>query len=176
MNGLTTPSEYIKTEAASVQKVFPTTNGNTIASNVVTEASGIPLDPLPQVVDQGALTNSQIYSNDLTTIEWTATDVTVGDQDVDGITGEPNTACTLTATAANGTVIANAVTKASATQATKWYLKRKTGTGDIELSVDGGTTWQTVTVTDEFIPFAMDQAAVTDPEIGIRIVVNTDAV
>lgn len=171
----TNPSEYTKTTTAAVQKVFSTTNGNTVASSIVTEAAGVALVPPPSVVNQGAGTNSQIRSNDLANAEYTATNVTVGDQDVDGIAaGKPG--CTLTATAANGAVIANAVVKASATHATKWYIKRKTGTGVINLSVDGGTTWQAVTVTADYTPLAVDQAAVTNPQIGIRIVTSGDAI
>jgi hypothetical protein len=139
------------------------------------DGGGTPLADVPYLQYYPDATNSQIYSNDLTNAEWTATTMTVA-QDETGITGVGNTACTLTATAGNATVLANAITAASDDQATTWYMKRKTGTGNIDLTVDGGVTWQTVTLTSSFQKFTVDQAAVTDPQIGIRIVTSADAV
>lgn len=122
-----------------------------------------------------AATNSQKYSNDLTNAEWTATNVTVA-KDETGIEGSVNGACTLTATAGNGTVIANAITDAADDQSTCWYLKRKTGTGNIDITLDNGSTWTTVTLTASFQKFTVDQATLANPQIGIRIVTSGDAV
>lgn len=131
-------------------------------------------------IGQAGHTNDQIRSNDIADAEWTASNMTVGDQDEVGLTGAAGTACTLTATAGNATVIANAITDASDNQTTRWFIKRKTGTGTVEISVDGGSTWQDVTtsvdLTAGFNECIVDQAAVTDPQIGIRVVTDTDAV
>lgn len=142
------------------------------------DGAGNPLAEVPWLSVNPAATNAQIRSNDLADAEWTATNVAVGDQDEIGIDGGSASACTLTATDANGTVIANAIAAASATHATKWYLKRETGTGTIELTLDNGSTWQDITseLDSSFNGIAVDQAALTNPQVGIRIVTDTDAV
>lgn len=62
-----TPSEYQKTEAAPVTKVFATTNGNTVDGNgVVTEAEGVVLDPPPELVSQDEGNSLTPWSRDLT--------------------------------------------------------------------------------------------------------------
>jgi len=173
----TIPSEYIETTTAAVQEVFAHQNGNSVVSNVVTEARGTNLASPPWLAYQPALTNSQIYSSDLTNAEWTATTATTAYTSV-GIAGASNSATRVTATSANGNVLANAITAASATHSTKWYIKRITGTGTIELTVDGGTTWQDVTsqVSASYSEIVVDQATVTNPQIGIRLVTSGDAV
>lgn len=169
-----TPSEYIPTTTAPVTEVFSTLNGNTVLANVVTEAQGADIaDWWLQSNEAG--TNSQTYSNDLTNAAFTATTTTVAKDEV-GIDGVASGACTLTATGANSTVIAGAITAASANHVTKWFIKRKTGTGAIELTTDGGTTWQSITLTVDFDVLTVDQAAVINPSIGIRIVTSGDAV
>ena len=142
-----------------------------------TDGSGDPLDPLPSLYGAPAYTNSATYSNDLTNAVWTASNVTVA-KDANGLTGAPNTACTLTATAGNGTVIRNAITAASGPHTTQWHIKRKTGTGTIEITVDNGTTWQDVTSLIDSSTFneCLEGLTVTNPQIGIRIVTSGDAV
>ena len=126
-----------------------------------------------------ACTNLQIRSNDQTDAEWAAVNMTVA-QDAVGMRNDANAACTLTATAANATVLANAITAASSDQTIRWFLKRLTGSGVIEITVDGGTTWQDVTTeVDSSSGFneAMETlAALANPQIGIRIVTSGDAV
>ena len=90
--------------------------------------------------------------------------------------GVQNTACTLTATAANGTVIANAITAASDAQTTRWFLKRKTGTGPVELTLDNGATWTAVSIDGDYDEYSIYQPALANPQIGIRIVTSGDAV
>jgi len=171
----TTPSEYISTTTAAAQKTYANANGNSVLNNVVTEGVGALLDPLPSLYYTPDATQSQIQSNDLTNVEWTAANVTVA-KDETGIDGAPNGACTLTSTAANGTVTANAITAASDGQATCWYLKRKTGTGNVDITVDGGTSWNTVTLTADFQKFTTFKGALANPQIGIRIATSGDAV
>jgi len=133
------------------------------------------LDPLPLTVAQPAGINSQIHSRDQREATYTKVNMDVA-KDVEGLDASVNGSCTLTATSANATCIANAITAASGTHANKHYLKRKTGTGVVELTVDGGTTWQPVTVTSDMEPLAVDQATVTNPQIGIRIVTSGDEI
>ena len=50
------PGEYIPTTSAPASKYFANANGNTVASNVVTEASGALLDPLPMLYGNSGAT------------------------------------------------------------------------------------------------------------------------
>jgi hypothetical protein len=92
------PSEYVPTTTAPVTKAFANANGNTVASNVVTEAVGAPLAEVPYLQYYPAAQNDCEYSNDLTQ-GWTGTFTATLDEV--GLTGEPNTASTLTSTAPN---------------------------------------------------------------------------
>ncbi len=140
-----------------------------------TDSSGDLLEPQPLLVSQGAFENKQLHSNNQTDAEYTATNVTPS-QDQTGLDGKPNNACKLVATGANGTVIGSAITAASGTHAIAVYLQRETGSGDIDLTLDNGSTWTTVPVTAAMNRFLLDQAALTNPQMGTRIVTDTDAV
>jgi hypothetical protein len=98
MSGLTNqnPSEYVPTTTAAVTKLYANENGNTVASNVVTEATGALLDPLPSLYVAPALENLITYSHDLTNAAWAVTGTNVAAYDAVGLTGAPNTASTLT--------------------------------------------------------------------------------
>ena len=101
-----------------------------------------------------------------------------------GIAVTPNTAVapdgtttadTLTASGANGTLIQDLGVVASAAKAGGMWLKRKTGTGNIDLTLDGGSTWTTVAVTSDWLPLEKTQT-LADEDFGIRIVTSGDAV
>ena len=120
-------------------------------------------------------TNICLYSEDLSNAAWVASNVTKGSTSVTAPDGAANTAVRLTASAANGTIL-QTVTSASATRDYSVYMKRVTGTGNIDLTVDGGTTWTTKTLTADWTRFDITQAAVTNPQVGVRIVASGDAI
>lgn len=119
-------------------------------------------------------TNLALHSNDLTAAAWTASSVTTA-RTATGPDGMTNSATTLTASAGDGTVL-QSITSASATRTTSVYIKRRTGSGVIQLTQDNGSTWTTVTVTGDWSRVEVPSATVTDPTIGIRIRTNGDAV
>jgi hypothetical protein len=92
----TTPSEYVATAATAVQKTFANENGNTVTSNVVTEAVGTPLAEVPYLQYYPAATNSLPYSRDYAT--WTKFNNLTSAYTEVGITGEMNTASIVTDT------------------------------------------------------------------------------
>lgn len=118
-----------------------------------------------------------LWARDLTNAAWvnggglgTAAKTSVG---ADGVA---NTATRLTASGANATWL-QAITLASSTILLQAKLKRITGTGNIDLTVDGGTTWTTVAAgSGAYADVTINQAAVTNPSVGIRIVTAGDAV
>ncbi|MDB4312041.1 hypothetical protein N9937_01295, partial [bacterium] len=172
-------SEYVETVGAvqNVTKTFASTNGNTVdGSNVVTEAIGTPLPSVPKLRASVNITNSLTYSRDLTNVVWTPTNMTVSKTSA-GLTGETNSACFLTATAANATIIHDAYTSSSANHLVAVWVRRVTGSGAIELTNDNGVTWTAITVTDtNDFAYAFIYISAENPEAGIRIVASGDQI
>ena len=119
--------------------------------------------------------NLCLRSEEFATSPWSASNVTVtANQEV-----APNgatTADTLAATSANGTVTQPVTTTAIA-MTFSVYLKRKTGTGNIDITTDG-TTWVTQTISST----AWTRCIVTQTAVagtsnpGVRIVTSGDEV
>lgn len=157
------------------------TTATTILSNglIGSVASGVPRScySLAGVylgyLAEGARTNLCLRSEELDNAAWTASNITVVADAVaapDGAT----TADTLTADAGNGTLL-QAFTIASAVKVFSIWLKRKTGTGNIDLTLDSGSTWTTQTVTASWNLYQVTQT-LANPTAGIRIVTSGDAV
>ncbi len=182
----TVPDDYVSVGVLSAPyhgagvdgiKYFTTTNGNSVASNVVTEAAGTAIADatLDGFRPEGvASINRCLYSNDFSNAAWVASNVTKGADNHTAPDGTA-TAYSLTATAGNGTVIQDLGVVASASKTGGFYLKRKTGTGNIDITMDGGTGWTTVAVTSTWTRFEKNQT-LADEDFGIRIVTSGDAV
>lgn len=88
-----------------------------------------------------------------------------------GIDGVPNTCTTLNAVVDGGSIYQNYV--AAATGKTfSVYIKRKTGSGTVSLTRDGGTSWTDVTnqiTSDKFTRVAIRFTSVTDPTCGVKL-------
>jgi hypothetical protein len=119
-------------------------------------------------------TNLVLYSSDLTNAAWVVSNITAAKNQV-GIDGQSNSASSITASAANGTVL-QSITSASAARASSAYVKRITGTGVIEMTQDNGATWTAVTVTSAWTRVSIPSATITNPVVGFRIVTNGDAI
>ncbi len=107
-------------------------------------------------------------------VAWGKTNVTANDNEVAGPDGRTR-AASLTATAANGTVIQDLGVIGSAAKVWGPWIKRKTGVGDIELTLNNGGAWTAITVTADWTRVEIT-ATLADPDIGIRIVTDTDAI
>jgi len=113
-------------------------------------------------------------SDDFEDAAWTNSNVTVLASQT-GVGGEASVASKLTAGAANATLINDlGVIGSAATNGVLW-IERVTGTGDIDLTLDGGSTWTTVAVTSTFTVFPIQQT-LANPDFGIRIVTSGDEV
>jgi hypothetical protein len=125
------------------------------------------------LVEPGA-TNLALNSRNLTTASWTATNVTTA-QTATGADGGANSATTLTASAGNGTVL-QAITSASASRVFSAVVRRRTGTGVVEITQDNGSTWTAITLTSSFQRFTTPNQTLTNPTVGFRIVTSGDAI
>ena len=85
------------------------------------------------------------------------------------------TALRLTASAANGTIISSAAMGTSAARTLSVWLRRVTGTGNIQYSLDNGSTYTTQAITAVWVryTFATTTAA---QRVGFRIVTSADAI
>jgi hypothetical protein len=119
-------------------------------------------------------TNIALHARDLTNAAWVKTSTTAAREQI-GVDGTANSASLLTATAGNGTCL-QSVTIASASRITSCYIKRSVGTGNIDMTTNGGTNWTTVTVTSGYTRVWCAPQTVTNPSIGFRIVTSGDAV
>ena len=122
---------------------------------------------------EGSGTNLIPYSEDFT--QWTTSNIT----DTIGISGPDNgvaNATTLTAAAANGTIkYTLASTVGAAVETFSIWMKRITGTGNIDMTVNNGGAWTTKTLTTSWQRFDI-AGTETAPVVGIRIVADTDAI
>jgi hypothetical protein len=122
---------------------------------------------------EAAATNRALWARDLTNAAWTKTNATAA-LTATGIDGVANSASVVTATAGNATVL-QAITHASEARTLSIFLKRRTGTGTVETTIDGGSTWVARTITTDWLRFTTT-STLADPSVGIRIVTSGDAV
>lgn len=132
----------------------------------------------PRFTDKGFLieearTNLALWSNDMTNAAWVKVNTTAAMTQT-GPDGVANSASSLTATAGNATTL-QTIVSASATRAGSFWIKRLTGSGNVDIAVDG-VTWSTAAVTSAWTQVSLVQAAVTNPIVGIRLVTSGDAV
>ena len=94
--------------------------------------------------------------------------------DLDGIA---NTATTLTATAADA-IILQPITLASEARCASAYVKRRTGTGTISFTQDGGSTWTDITSQINSSTWSRVQITSTlaNPSVGFKISTSGDAI
>jgi hypothetical protein len=118
-------------------------------------------------------TNRLLWCRDATQTNWTKTSVTATKNQT-GIDGVANAASSLTASADGGTCI-QTITLASGSRTGSVYLKRITGTGNVQVSLDG-STWSTVDLSNGLWNRIVLSGTVTNPVVGIKLATNGDAV
>lgn len=127
--------------------------------------------------NEGPNTNYALQSRDLSNAAWTKTNMTAARTQV-GADQLTNGATLLTATAANATCF-QAITLASTQVIGSAYIRRVTGTGTIEMTMDGGATYTNITSqinSNSFTWVEVVQQTLTNPSFGLRIVTSGDAV
>lgn len=137
---------------------------------------GYELDAPPSqrgLLIEGAIAQLAQHTNDFTQTVWTKSSITAALDEV-GPDNTSNSASSLLATGANGTAD-QAITSANGSHSFSPYLKRLVGSGTIEISLDGGTTYTSVSLTSSWKRFSITQV-VTNPTLRIRIATSGDKV
>lgn len=128
------------------------------------------------LLSETSVTNICLHNRDMSNVLWIKTGITAVRNAV-GATGDSGTASTVTATAGNGTIFQPLVA-GSSERTYSADIRRKTGTGTIEMTDDGGVTYTDITslinsVTYTRIQFTNAQA---NPSIGFRVVTSGDEI
>src|SRR6185437_2988284 len=86
-------------------------------------------------------TNQALRARDMTNATWVKANVTAA-MTATGVDNAANSASLLTATAGNGTAL-QTLTIGSQAETYSVYLERVTGSGNIQITENNGTTWTT---------------------------------
>lgn len=116
-------------------------------------------------------------SRDLTDADWVKTNCTAAKND-NGLTNIANAASRLTATSNNGTCL-RSFTASATTRTFSAWLKRVSGTGTVEITVNGGTNWTDVTSqinSSTWTRVTLSATGVTNPSVGFRLGTSGDVI
>jgi hypothetical protein len=116
-----------------------------------------------RIVGARVVSNLATFSEAMTNAAWVKTSTTA-------------TATTLTATGANATTLQTANACTTCAWVMRVRMSRITGTGNIQLTLDNGSTWTTVTLTGSPQVFSISKAAGAAAVVGVRIVTSGDAI
>lgn len=146
----------------------------TVAGTLTSFASGA-----PRITDKGLLveearTNVVLWNRDLTNAAWAHVNMTAA-KDQTGPDGIANSASSLTAGAANSTSLQTIVLASSARFDTA-YVKRITGSGVVEMTMDAGATWTPITIPATWGRVSIPTQTLANPVVGFRIVTSGDAI
>ncbi len=128
-----------------------------------------------------ARTNLALWSRDLTNAAWAKVTMTAAKTAV-GIDGEANAATTITAAGASSTIL-QTVVQVSTADTVSFFVRRRTGTGTIEITPDGiaftnitAALATAATATPGGWYRAVVSATLVNPVLGLRITTSGDAV
>lgn len=124
----------------------------------------------PTLLGEATRTNVVLWNRDLTNAAWTKTNCTPL-KDQTGVDGVANSASKITASAGNATCLQAIVLGSSARYQTA-FLKMLFGSGTIQMTMDNGATWTTVTVTTDWTRVVIPTQTLANPTVGFRIVTS----
>lgn len=132
------------------------------------------INSVRSILLEDARTNVVLQSRLLSTAAWTKTNITATGTST-GADGAVTSATRLTATAGNGTVL-QAITLASSARFQTAWVKRITGAGLIQMTMDNGATWTTVPISTVYTRVSIPTQTLANPTVGFRLVNNGDAI
>jgi hypothetical protein len=119
-------------------------------------------------------TNVVLWDRDLTNVAWTKTNVTAALNQT-GIDNTANSASSITASVGNATVL-QSITLVSSARFQSAFVKRISGSGTINMTMDGGATWTAITITASWTRVSIPTQTIANPNVGFQIVTNGDAI
>lgn len=148
------------------------------AANSLGVYSGF-LANVPRMTDLGLLAeesrvNVVLNNRDLTQGTWTPSNITAAKDQV-GVDGVANSASSIVATAGNGTILGATTVSSSARWQTA-FVKRLVGSGTIQMTMDNGSTWTTITTTSSWSRVSIPTQTLANPTVGFKIVTNGDKI
>lgn len=126
-----------------------------------------------------AATQLILDPRDMTTANWTLGATLTRAKTANGMDGSANAATTLTGGAVQATnTILQTVTAAASTRTYSCHIKRRTGTGVVEITQDGGSTWADITAQIGASVFQLCQVSQSqlNAQMGLRIATNGDQI
>lgn len=148
------------------------------ASGILRDAHYV-LNPVTGLYERATLleptrTNALLHSSDLSNAAWTKTNMSVATGIADPKGG--SNACTVTATAADGNAVQTLAAGANIVRINSVWIRRRTGTGNVQILDPRSGAWHTKVVTSEWARYSEVAAADTARFAGIRLATNGDAV
>lgn len=127
------------------------------------------------LIEEGR-SNICLWGRDLTNAVWTKSNITAALDQV-GADGVLNAATSLTATADNGTVL-QSITSGSAQRVLSAYIKRVSGSGNVDLTTDNGASWTTIIGLSavRYNQFPITAQTLANPVVGFRLGTNGDKI
>lgn len=150
-----------------------------ISSGVWSQTYSDGVTPLPRAgkgnyLSEGAATNKALWCRDLTNAAWTKLNITPALDQV-GIDGVANSASSITATLANGSVL-QTITGAATASALGIFIKRITGTGTVTIQQGATTLDVTALINSATYTRVELDATVLNPAIGIVLATSGDKI
>ena len=173
--GAALPAGFTHTRATVAWRRNNTGVWESVASGVLRYHHSTTGAPLGILIEE-TRTSRALWNRDLTDVAWTKSNVTAA-MNATGITGGAATASTLTATAANGTCI-QPITASSTAYVFHPWVRRKTGTGTVEITINDGAAWTNITslINSSTYTQVIVTATLVDPKVGFRFGTSGDAI
>jgi len=174
-NYLGNGSTIILFGAQTEQFATQTTPGPYVATTTAAVV-GVGTSPLGLLIEE-ARTNVVLHNRDLTNAAWTLGATMTRAKNQIGIDGVANSASSITGGAVSATnTILQAITLTSSARFQSAYVKRLVGTGVVNMTTDGGTTWTAITVTSAYTRVTIPTQTLANPSVGFQIMTSTDSI
>lgn len=117
-------------------------------------------------------TNRCLYNRDFRDATWSKSGVTVNAVAITGVDGE-DAYVSVSADNTDGTLSQDIVYGSAQYWQVCFFVKRVTGTGTLSVSLDGGSTYEEVTVTDEFVRQSFNITSATASTLSLVFKLGT---
>lgn len=163
------------TAGGSKSAVIATNAGPAAASSFYIWGAQLELGSTATTYNPTTVKNLLGFTENFDNAAWTKSNASISATKVDDIYGQPF-AQQVTSSASNGTVLSTYTAVASTPYTFNIWMKRVTGTGNIDISADG-TTWTTQTLTTEWQRFSVTVSPTAGSKTpGVRIATSGDSI